>query len=191
MPTATTDNRRHEAPGNPELHMTRSDDPVAYVVKAELAATRKANRAAEDETIAQAIAHLLGRLKEPGTVIDSPDVAKRYFFLQLAEEPAECFCVLFLDNRHQAIAMDRLFNGTIDGASVHPREVVRACIHHNAAAVMLCHNHPSGVAEPSQADIKLTKRLIESLALIDVRILDHLIIGNHPDCTSFAERGLI
>lgn len=169
----------------------KSELQANYIVKAELAATRKANRSAEDDAIAIAIAFLLGRMKEPGTVIDSPSVAKKYFFLQLADEPAECFCVLFLDNRHQAITMERLFNGTIDGASVHPREVVRACIAHNAAAVMLCHNHPSGVSEPSRADIQLTKRLTEALALIDVRILDHLIIGDHPDCTSFAERGLL
>jgi len=145
----------------------------------------------EDAIISKALLIMMMRMREPGAVVDTPDLAKKFAFLQLADEKAEVFCALFMDNRHRVVAFKRMFNGTIDGASVYPRELVRAAIDHNAAAVVLVHNHPSGMAEPSQADINLTRRLVDSLALIDVRVLDHLVIGDHHDCTSFAERGLI
>jgi DNA repair protein RadC len=109
---------------------------------------------------------------------------------ELRDRPFEVFCCLFLDNRHRLIAFDELFRGTIDGASVHPREVVRQALQRNAAAVILAHNHPSGVAEPSQADELITHRLKDALALVDIRVLDHLIVGDSR-CTSFAERGLL
>lgn len=141
--------------------------------------------------IKKALDIIMSRMKTPGELLTSPDLAKKYCFLQLAEEKSEVFACLFLDNRHRVIAFDRMFYGTIDGASVYPREVVRAAISHNAAAVIFTHNHPSGEAEPSNADTVLTRRLVDALALIDVLVLDHLIIGDHPDCTSFAERGLI
>lgn len=96
---------------------------------------------------------------------------------------------MFLDNRHRVITFEEMFRGTIDGASVYPREVVKAALQHNAAAVIFAHNHPSGVAEPSQADQAITKRLIEALLLVDVRVLDHLVVGEQV--VSFAERGLI
>ena len=98
--------------------------------------------------------------------------------------------LILLDNRHRVIEYLELFNGTIDGATVHPREVVKACLKVNAAALVLAHNHPSGEAEPSRADIQLTKRLTEAVALVDVRLLDHFVIGG-TDVISFAERGLI
>jgi DNA repair protein RadC len=100
------------------------------------------------------------------------------------------FACLFLDNRHRVIEYRELFNGTIDGASVHPREVVRQALTANAAAVIFAHNHPSGVAEPSRADELLTRRLKEALALVDIRVLDHLVVGD-GDAVSFAERGLL
>ena len=100
------------------------------------------------------------------------------------------FCCLYLDNRHRLIAFDELFRGTIDGASVHPREVVREALAHNAAALILAHNHPSGVAEPSRADELITQRLRDALALVDIRVLDHLIVAG-PETLSFAERGLL
>jgi DNA repair protein RadC len=109
---------------------------------------------------------------------------------QLAAREHEVFICIFLDNPHRVIAMDEMFRGTIDGASVHPREVVKCALQHNAAAVILAHNHPSGVPEPSRADISLTRRLSEALALIDVRVLDHFIVGG-SELVSFAERGLI
>jgi DNA repair protein RadC len=98
------------------------------------------------------------------------------------------FACLFLDQRHRVIAFEELFRGSIDGASVHPREVVRRCLAHNAAAVIVAHNHPSGVAEPSQSDHRITERLRDALGLVDIRLLDHIIVGD-ADCVSFSERG--
>jgi DNA repair protein RadC len=95
-----------------------------------------------------------------------------------------------LDNRHRVIGFEELFRGTLDGATVHPREVVKRALAHNAAAVILAHNHPSGVAEPSQADELITRRLKDSLALVDIRVLDHLVVGD-SHCESMAERGLM
>jgi len=102
----------------------------------------------------------------------------------------EVFVVVLLDNRHRVISVDEMFRGTIDGASVHPREVAKLALYAGAAAVIFAHNHPSGVAEPSQADELITRRLRDALALIDVRVLDHIIIGLKGTC-SFAERGLL
>jgi len=126
-------------------------------------------------------------LNEP---FSTPQVAKDFLRLKLAELPHEVFAVLFLDNRHRLIHYEEMFRGTIDGAAVHPREVVKASLKHNCAAVILAHNHPSGVADPSRADEALTRRLQEALGLIDIRVLDHLIVGG-TETLSFAERGLI
>ncbi len=115
---------------------------------------------------------------------------REYLMLRLRHHPDEVFAVLFLDIRNRVIAYEELFFGTIDGASVHPRQVVRRTLHHNAAALILAHNHPSGVAEPSRADEQITQRLKEALGLIDVRVLDHFVIGD-GESVSFAERGLI
>ncbi len=122
--------------------------------------------------------------------ITEPNAATNYLTLRLATLESEVFSAIFLDNRHRVISFDILFNGTISGAAVYAREVVKAALKHNAAAVVLSHNHPSGVAEPSQSDIQLTERLSEALALIDVRVLDHIIIGG-TQAVSFAERGLL
>jgi len=119
----------------------------------------------------------------------SPEDSKAYVKLQLATLEHEVFAVMFLDNRHRVIAFKQMFRGTIDGASVYPREVAKEALAHNAAAVIFAHNHPSGIAEPSQADKHITKRLKEALALIDVRVLDHLVVGE--EVVSFAERGLL
>ena len=99
------------------------------------------------------------------------------------------FAILWLDNRHRVIAFEELFRGTIDGASIHSREVVKSALGHNAAACIMAHNHPSGVSDPSRADENITRRLRDALALIEVRVLDHIIVGE--DCVSFAERGLL
>jgi DNA repair protein RadC len=121
--------------------------------------------------------------------LTSPQASKDFVKLQLATYEHEVFSCLFLDNRNRVITFEEMFRGTIDGASVYPREVVKACLSHNAAAVIFAHNHPSGATEPSQADIAITERLKKALALIDVRVLDHLIVGD--EVTSFAERGLL
>ncbi|RBC11890.1 hypothetical protein BRO02_13605, partial [Xanthomonas oryzae pv. oryzae] len=112
----------------------------------------------------------------------------RYFSQRLRARAYEVFAVLFLDNRHRAIAFEELFTGTIDGADIHPREVVRRALLHNAAAVIVGHNHPSGNPEPSKADRAVTKRLLDSLELVDIRLLDHFVIGDGRP-VSLAERG--
>lgn len=127
---------------------------------------------------------------ERSDTLSSPQDTRNFLRARLRGYPHEVFACLFLDNRHRVISFDELFHGTIDSASVHPREVVRRALKHNAAAVILAHNHPSGVAEPSNSDRAITRRLIEALALIDVRVLDHLVIGD-AEAVSFAERGLL
>ena len=102
----------------------------------------------------------------------------------------EQFCALFLDSQHRLIEFAELFRGTLDSASVYPREVAKEALHHNAAAVIFAHNHPSGIAEPSMADRKITKRLQEALGLFEIRVLDHIVVGS-PGMVSFAEEGLI
>lgn len=124
------------------------------------------------------------------TVLNSPEHTRAFLKARLRPHAREIFACLFLDNRHRVISFDELFAGTIDGASVHPREVVKRALQHNAAAVILAHNHPSGVAEPSHADRAITLRLRDALALIDVRVLDHFVVGD-AEVVSFAERGLL
>jgi DNA repair protein RadC len=125
-----------------------------------------------------------------GPPLDSPQATRDFLIRRLRDTPHELFCCLHLDNRHRLIAFDELFRGTIDGASVHPREVVKQALARNAAALILAHNHPSGLAEPSQADELLTRRLREALALVDIRVLDHMIVADNG-CLSFAESGLL
>ena len=119
-----------------------------------------------------------------------PDAVRAYLLSWLGNRKAEVFGCLFLDNNHRLLHVGELFFGTIDKASVHPREVVRECLKHNAAAVIFVHNHPSGVPEPSQADERITQKLKDSLNLIDVRVLDHFVVGVDA-MVSFAERGLL
>ena len=121
--------------------------------------------------------------------MDAPDRTRQYLRLHFGGLDHEIFGCLFLDNRHRLIAVEQLFRGTVDGACVHPREVVKAAIQHGAVALILVHNHPSGEASSSHADELITRRLKEALALIDVRVLDHLIIGER--IYSFAEAGLL
>jgi DNA repair protein RadC len=125
-----------------------------------------------------------------GDAMTSPDAVKRYLLARMRGLPHEVFVCLLLDSQHRLITCEELFRGTIDGASVYPREVVKQVLASNAAAVILAHNHPSGVAEPSQADRAITDRLVKALALVDVRVLDHIVVGD-TDVVSFAERGLI
>lgn len=122
--------------------------------------------------------------------LDSPSDSGDYLTARLRHLPYEVFGCLYLDNRHRVLAFEELFRGTIDGASVHPREVVRACLRHNAAAVIFAHNHPSGIAEPSAADQAITRELGQALRLVGVRVLDHLVIGQAQP-VSMAARGLL
>lgn len=133
--------------------------------------------------------HLYEKL-EKGAALDNPAMVREYLQRRLRHEQREIFCGLFLDNRHCVLACEDLFHGTIDGASVYPREVVKRALHWNAAAMIFAHNHPSGIAEPSQADRHLTGRLVQALSLVDIRVLDHLVVGEGA-VVSFAERGLL
>ncbi|HBN6826263.1 TPA: DNA repair protein RadC [Vibrio cholerae] len=125
-----------------------------------------------------------------GDALTSPQQTKLYLSSVLRDRQREAFYILFLDNQHRVIRDEILFEGTIDAASVYPREVVKRALHHNAAAVILAHNHPSGVAEPSQADRKITDRLRDALGLVEIRVLDHFVVGD-GEVVSFAERGWI
>ena len=124
-----------------------------------------------------------------GDAINNVEDVKKYLQSRLQSYPFEVFSCLFLDNKNRVISYEELFRGTIDSASVHPREVVRQVLYHNAAAIILAHNHPSGVAEPSQSDKMITTKLKQALGMIDVRVLDHFIIGD--EIISFSEQGLI
>ncbi|HAC68677.1 MAG TPA: hypothetical protein DCP19_12600 [Pseudomonas sp.] len=131
--------------------------------------------------------HLAEGLKRD-SALESPQQVRDYLKALLRHEPHEVFGCLFLDTRHRVLAFEALFHGTIDGASVYPRQVVKRALAHNAAAVILTHNHPSGIAEPSQADCLLTTRMKDALALVDVRVLDHFIVGD-GEPLSMAEYG--
>jgi len=164
------------------MNKIRSEEGAEY--------SQRATTASGDAVIAQAISILEERMRLGGEYISSPETSAAYLRLKLAQSPYEIFGVLFLTNRHQVIAFEELFRGTIDGATVSSREVVRDCLSHNAAAVILAHNHPSGLCTPSQADLRITQRLKDALGLIDVRVLDHIIVsgtGYH----SMAEHGEI
>ncbi|QNP41844.1 RadC family protein [Lysobacter solisilvae (ex Woo and Kim 2020)] len=127
---------------------------------------------------------------ERGAVLGDPQAAGRYFMQHLRGRPHEVFAAMFLDTRHRVLAYEELFQGTLDGAEVHPREVVRRALGHNAAAVIVAHNHPSGNPEPSAADRAVTARLKQALALVDLRLLDHFVIGDGPP-VSLAARGWV
>lgn len=132
--------------------------------------------------------HLFENIQR-GDALCSPEETRRYLQSQLQNYPHEVFACLFLDNRNRVISFDKMFYGTIDGASVYPREVVKLALKKNAAAVIFAHNHPSGVAEPSRSDEQITQRLKKALEIVDIRVLDHIVVGD--DIISFAERGLL
>lgn len=142
-----------------------------------------------DQTIARALKILDGRLRG-GSALTSPQAVRDYLRLSLGAREHEVFITIFLDAQHRVLACEELFRGTLTQTSVYPREVVKAALKENAAAVIFAHNHPSGVAEPSQADELLTRQLREALALVDCKVLDHFIVAGRATL-SFAERGLL
>jgi DNA repair protein RadC len=149
-----------------------------------------ATRPATDDAILEAARTILAHSIRRGAAILKSRHTRDYLRLHLAPNDHEIFAILVLDNRHRVIEFVPLFRGTVDGASVYPHEVVKEALRRNAAAVILAHNHPSGVAEPSQADELITSRIKDALALVDIRVLDHLVVTG--DATvSFAERGLL
>ncbi|PWI77717.1 hypothetical protein DEO48_22925 [Enterobacter sp. CGMCC 5087] len=145
---------------------------------------------ADQQTIREALTLLECQLREPGASFTSSNAVRDWLRLHLAPLEREALSVLWLDNQHRLIAHDTLFLGTINTITVHPREVVKAGLKHNAAACVMAHNHPSGEAEPSKADRLITERLKQTLELVDIRLLDHLVVGG-MEIVSFAERGWI
>ena len=147
-------------------------------------------RPANPEEILSAAREVVSHRFRRGACITSPFVSFELFRQKLLLRQQEVFAALFLDNKHRVIIYEELFFGTIDSASVHPRIVAQMALQHNAAAVIVAHNHPSGVAEPSRADESITLRLKDALTLVEVRLLDHIVVGDDK-CVSLAERGVI
>ena len=147
-------------------------------------------RFAELQAAAEIARRQLSETMRAGPSLASPRTTRDFLSARLRDLEHEVFCCLYLDKRHRLIQFEELFRGTIDGASVHPREIVKLALQRNSAAVIIAHNHPSGVAEPSQADELITRRVKEALALVDIRLLDHIIIGDGAT-VSLAERGLL
>ena len=171
-----------------KINKINNEIPVPY--KATVRATPDLNA-----TLAKALKTVLTELKSRDLyptldAFTAPNLVKNYLVISLALEEREHFHVLFLDNQHKLLLDARMFSGTIDGASVYPREVVKRALQCNANAVIFAHNHPSGICTPSHADRQITDKLKQGLATIDIRVLDHVIVG-HMDTYSFAEHGEI
>jgi DNA repair protein RadC len=160
----------------------------AKFIAGEKSGTYYAAESVNEEDILVMAKWLARKRMAKGEMLSSPQASGKYLQTLLSDLEHEVFGVLFLDTRHRIITFKNIFRGTIDGASVHPREVVKEGLKVNAAAVILAHNHPSGVAEPSQADIQITARLKSALALVDIRVLDHLIVSAEG-YVSLAQRG--
>ena len=150
----------------------------------------RTNRSVSADEIIRFSADLLAARFQREHRFTSAAEARQFFCARLATSPREVFACAFLDNRHGLIAFEELSYGTIDSASVYPREVVRRALEHNAAALIFGHNHPSGDPSPSQADERITQRLKEALALVEIRVLDHIVVGG-AESVSFADRGLL
>ena len=150
----------------------------------------RTHKALSEQQIIKACIAIMSKKISRGDCLSSPDIVRAYFQAQLRHYEHEIFACLFLDNQHRVVLkLEQMFRGTINAASVYPREVVKRALELNAAAVIFAHNHPSGVAEPSFNDKKITEKLKQALALVDIRALDHFIVGD--DVYSFAEHGLI
>lgn len=145
---------------------------------------------AQLQAVVEMTQRYLAEVIQKEDALTSPEHTKRYLTSVLRDRPREAFYILYLDNQNRVMNDEILFEGTIDAANVYPREVVRRSLEVNAAALILAHNHPSGIAEPSQADRRITRRISDALALVDIRVLDHFIIGD-GEIVSFAERGWI
>lgn len=173
---------------------TATDAQLCALLGIDLPVSTTLRTFAQTNTVLSAALELSRRVLleeiQRGISASSSSTIKTYLRSLLRDRNAEVFLCLYLDNQNRLIAQEELFQGTIDGAAVYPRIVVQRVLHHNAAAVIFAHNHPSGVAEPSQADVGITRRLKNALGLIDVRTLDHLVVGD-ADVVSLAERGLI
>ena len=161
----------------------KSENAAVYTVKSD-------ERKEEDKIIKTAMKILEGRMQKKGEYINSPDSVKNFMVLKMSELEHEVFSCLWLDIQNRVIEYQEMFTGTINTTSVYPREVIKAALKLNASAVVFCHNHPSGACVDSGADLSLTRELNAALEMVDVRLLDHIIVGG-TDTMSFAERGLI
>jgi DNA repair protein RadC len=171
--------------------MNNTDSSVAAVVEDRLTDLKPSDLSdAEKRSVVTLAMKVLAIKHRAGRPLSNPEATRNYLRLRLADYRNEVFGSLFLDNRHRIIALRELFQGTLDGASIHPRVVVQQALEANAAAMVFFHNHPSGVAEPSHADEAITRRLKDALALVDVSVLDHFVVSA-GESVSFAERGLI
>ena len=171
--------------------MKKTEDSVVTAVDDRFAGLTPSDlNEAEKQSVMRLAMNVLARKHRAGRRLGNPDETRTFLRLKLADYRNEVFGSVFLDNRHRILALRELFQGTIDGASIHPRVVVQQALEMNAAALVFFHNHPSGVAEPSHADEAITRRLKEALALVDVRVLDHFVVSA-GESVSFAQRGLI
>ena len=171
--------------------MNDTDSSVTTVVEDRLTGLKPSDLSdVEKQSVVTLAMKVLAIKHRAGRPLSNPEATRNYLRLRLADYPNEVFGSLFLDNRHRLIVVRELFQGTIDGASIHPRVVVQQALEANAAAMVFFHNHPSGVAEPSHADEAITRRLKDALALVDVRVLDHFVVSA-GESVSFAERGLL
>lgn len=143
----------------------------------------------EQDILAMAI-KLVEQRFQPNQKLGSPAETRSFLTIKLQGYEHEVFGAIFLDNQHGILSFDLMFRGTIDSATIHPREVVKQALQYNASAVIFVHNHPSGDPDPSTADVKITKRLVDALALMDIRVLDHFVVGG-AEVVSFAEKGLL
>lgn len=166
------------------IHRINSEAAAPYDVDT----TEQNNK--DKEIVEQALEILLRRMRVPGAALTSPDAVTQYLQLTISEREYELFYCVYLDTKHRVIDLISEFRGTIDGCTIHAREVVVGALYRNAAAVIFAHNHPSGNAEPSQQDVLITGRLKSALALIDVRVLDHFII-TPSETVSLQQRGLL
>ncbi|MFY0991790.1 RadC family protein [Halomonas sp. C05BenzN] len=166
---------RYSSPNVPQLFVRDSDGNYL---------------AAPDDHVIDVARQVVERSVSKGVKLNSPTRVREFLWLKLAGYDHEVFGAIFLDSQHRVIEFSELFHGTLDSASVYPREVVKAALHHNAGAVIFTHNHPSGEPDPSDADRRITQRLQEALGLIEVRVLDHIVVGG-SDSVSFAERGYL
>jgi len=171
--------------------MKKTESSVETVVEDRLAGLKPSSLSdVEKQSVVTLAMKVLAIKHRAGRPLSNPEATRNYLRLRLADYRNEVFGGVFLNNRHRIIAVRELFQGTIDGASIHPRVVVQQALETNAAAILLFHNHPSGVAEPSHADEAITRRLKDALALVDVRVLDHFVVSA-GESISFAERGLL
>ena len=190
---------RNGTPGHSALDLARHVLQNFHSLRKLIAADRKTfcaepglglARFAELQAALEIARRQLAEALRAGPSLASPRATRDYLSARLRDLEHEVFCCLYLDKRHRLIHCEEMFRGTIDGASVHPREIVKAALQRNCAAIIIAHNHPSGIAEPSQADELITQRVKEALGLVDIRLLDHIIIGDGTS-VSLAERGVL